>query len=96
MNLSAGDCPHVPFQQLVPPCPLLSSGVTVTVSPAVGPGRQGWERLTVHLLLLQGPQEEAERRGRGQRVQRGVQLRGRGGGQLGSRRDGGCAGGRAG
>ncbi|XP_057382453.1 RNA polymerase II subunit A C-terminal domain phosphatase isoform X3 [Balaenoptera acutorostrata] len=43
----------------------------------------------------EGPQEEAERRGRGQRVQRSVQLRGRGGGQLGGGRDGGRAGGRA-
>lgn len=59
----------------------------------MGPGHQGWAQLTARLLPLQGPQEEAERRGRGQRVQRGVQLRGRGGGQLGSRRDGGRAGG---
>ncbi|XP_033693770.1 RNA polymerase II subunit A C-terminal domain phosphatase isoform X4 [Tursiops truncatus] len=43
----------------------------------------------------EGPQEEAERRGRSQRVQRSVQLRGRGGGQLGGGRDGGRAGGRA-
>ncbi|XP_029079214.1 RNA polymerase II subunit A C-terminal domain phosphatase isoform X3 [Monodon monoceros] len=43
----------------------------------------------------EGPQEEAERRGRSQRVQRSVQLRGRGRGQLGGGRDGGRAGGRA-
>ena len=56
---------------------------------SVGAGGRGagervrHERLTARVLPSQGPQEEAERRGRGQRVQRSVQLRGRGGGQLG-------------
>ena len=59
MNLSSGDCPRVPFRRLVPPCPPLSSGITGTVSPAVGLAIRAGS-ITVCLLLLQGPQEEAE------------------------------------